>query len=521
MMNRRQFLNGVCAAALTPIWMTRSAHADDTLPALNSPQAMIDAARDLATQPYAPRPQVLNAPFDGLSYDSYRGIRPRTGYTADLGLGSHFVADLLPPGWLFPDPVSITLPEHDTVFSAQLFDYDPRYFSPPPTAGRLPDMGFSGLRLRHQLNRAGIWDEVIVLQGASYFRALAKGTVYGLSARALSLGSGGPTPEEFPVTRHITVFHSDDRVHFGCLFDSSRCAGALIATLKPGATTRMECTLHLFARTPIEDAGIAPLTSMFQHNDLGPAAIDDFRPAVHDSDVLVIDNGAGERLWRPLTNPAQVQFSAFADQSPRGFGLLQMPVAFDGFRDQEGAYHRRPSAWVTPQGDWGAGAVVLLEIPTPNEFADNIVAFWRPAAALDTGAHRFSYTLDWCAPGPTSLPAQDYPLLPLRSASGIEPNLAKGRLFVIDFAHHPDTTQPVDATQVQLDFGTDDAAKHVTGAAFYALRDAAGAWRASFVFTPPPDLDVAEFRMRLRLPSGALLAPVWLYRWTRSREGGA
>ncbi|MCC5961270.1 MAG: glucan biosynthesis protein [Rhodobacteraceae bacterium] len=516
-MNRRHFLNGACAAALAPMWRPRRAQADT---ALHSPQAMIDAARHLAARPYAPRPQVLNAPFDGLSYDSYRGIRPRTGSTADLGLGPHFMADLLPPGWLFRDPVSITLAAHDTEFSAQLFDYDPRYFTPHPTAGKLPDMGFSGLRLRHQLNRKGSWDEVIVLQGASYFRALAKGTVYGLSARALSLGTGGPTPEEFPVTRHITVFDSDARLHFGCLIDSPRCAGALIATLDPGETTTMDCTLHLFARTPIEDAGIAPLTSMFQHNDLGPAAIDDFRPAVHDSDVLVIDNGAGERLWRPLANPAQVQVSAFTDKSPRGFGLVQMPTAFSDFRDQEGAYHRRPSAWVTPQGDWGAGAVMLLEIPTPNEFADNIVAFWRPAAALGAGAHRFSYRLDWGAPGPASLPVREYPLLPLRNASGIEPNLAKGRLFVIDFTPARDGAQPVDAAQVQLDFGADDAANHVTGAAFYRLRDDAGAWRASFVFTPPPDLDVAELRLRLRLPSGALLAPVWLYRWTRSREGG-
>ncbi|MBR3370402.1 MAG: glucan biosynthesis protein [Rhodobacteraceae bacterium] len=518
-MNRRDFLNGVCAAALAPALVLTAARAE-TPPPLPDPQAMIDAARHLAQSPYAPRPQILNAPFAALSYDSYRGIRPRPGYAGDLALGPHFVADLLPPGWLFRDPVSIDLPDHDTAFSAQLFDYDPRYFTPPPQAGVLPDMGFSGLRLRHQLNRAGIWDEVLVLQGASYFRALARGTVYGLSARALALGTGGPTPEEFPVTRHITVFDSGTSVQFGCLVDSPRCAAALIATLTPGDTTTMDCTLHLFARTRIEDAGIAPLTSMFQHNDLGPATIDDFRPAVHDSDVLVMDNGAGERLWRPLANPAQVQVSAFEDTTPRGFGVMQMPVEFTHFRDQEGAYHRRPSVWVTPRGNWGAGAVMLLEIPTPNEFADNIVAFWRPRTALEPGEHRFAYRLDWCPPGPSALPAQDHPLLPLRSASGIEPNAGEGRLFVLDFKPAPGTGNTADYTQAQLDFGTDPAATYITGAAFYPLREESGAWRASFVFTPPADMTVAELRLRLRLPSGALLAPVWLHRWTRSHGGG-
>ncbi|WP_439562406.1 glucan biosynthesis protein [Roseinatronobacter sp.] len=518
-MNRRHFLNGVCAAALAPVLMPRPARAGASS-GPTTPDALIQAARDLARHPYAPRPQVLAPPFDGLSYDSHRGIRPRSGYAADLALGPEFVADLLPPGWLFADPVSIALPGHDTDFSAQMFSFDPRYFSPPPEQGHLPDMGFSGLRLRHQLNSAGNWDEVLVLQGASYFRALAKDTVYGLSARALSLGTGGPTAEEFPVTRYIAVFEAGKRLHFGCLIDSPRASAALIATLEPGQTTSMECSLHLFARTRIDDAGIAPLTSMFQHNALGPAAIDDFRPAVHDSDVLVIDNGAGERLWRPLANPAQVQISAFVDTNPRGFGLVQMPTAYNDFHDQEGAYHRRPTAWVIPQGDWGAGAVTLLEIPTPNEFADNIVAFWRPAAALDAGEHRFDYRLDWCAPGPASLPAQDYPLLPLRSASGIEPNLAEGRLFVIDFAPVVAGLDGIAPALVQLDFGDDDTGTYITGAAFYRLHADDPALRASFVFTPPDDMDVAELRLRLRQPDGALLAPVWLYRWTRSREGG-
>ncbi len=35
----------------------------------------------------------------------------------------------------------------------------------------------------------------------------------------------------------------------------------------------------------------------------------------------------------------------------------------------------RPSAWVTPKGEWGKGSVELVEIPTNDETNDNIVAY--------------------------------------------------------------------------------------------------------------------------------------------------
>jgi len=377
-------------------------------------------------------------------------------------------------------------------------------------------MGFSGLRLRHRLNVPDRWDDVLVLQGASYFRALAKDTVYGLSARALALGTGGPAPEEFPRFTRIEVFGTQADLRFGCLIDSTRASAALVATLRPGTRTVLECALHLFPRVPLADAGIAPLTSMFQHSDMGPARIDDFRPAVHDSDTLVIDNGAGERLWRPLANPAQVQMSAFSDSGPRGFGLVQMPTDFERFRDQEGAYHRRPSGFVTPRGDWGAGAVMLLEIPTENEFADNIVVFWRPDRVLDPGAHRFDYRLDFTAPGPATLPPRPEPLSPVRSASGLEPNAGDARLFVIDYT---ETGPMPDMSGARLEVAG-AAPGAVTGEALYPLAARAEGWRASFVFTPRPGQEVAELRLRLRAQDGTPLAPVWLHRWTRTVDGG-
>jgi len=44
----------------------------------------------------------------------------------------------------------------------------------------------SGFRLRSHINTRSVWDEFLVFQGASYFRAVSKDTLYGLSARGLA-----------------------------------------------------------------------------------------------------------------------------------------------------------------------------------------------------------------------------------------------------------------------------------------------------------------------------------------------
>lgn len=505
MISRRGVLQGAGALALAPklVW------AD----ALDGPEALVAKARARAKVPYSDPNVVLAAPFDRLDYDRYRAVRPVSGKSARLPLGDKFRADLLPPGWLFRTPVAISLPGHDTTFAPDMFQYDPSLIDLPATWPDMAHMGFSGLRLLHPLNRPDIWDEVLVLQGASYFRALAQGTVYGKSARAFSLGTGAAAPEEFPVTEEIHVFAAGESVQFGCLVDCLRASAALIATLTPGRVTQMQCSLHLFPRETLQDVGIAPLTSMFQHSALGPARIDDFRPSVHDSDVLVVDNGAGERLWRPLANPAQVQMSAFQDHAPRGFGLLQGPTDFAAYRDAEAQYHRRPSAWVRPRGDWGRGAVMLLEIPTDNEFADNIVAFWRPDAPLGPGAHRFDYDLDWLPPGPEALPDAGYPLRVTNMASGVEPNSGTARLFVLDLAGVLDAD-----TQPAIEGGPGVS---ITGVALYPLPDDGPArHRLSFLLTPDEGTDSAELRLRLSGRDGNPLAPLWLYRWTRRRDGG-
>jgi len=488
--------------------------------------ALIDRARALAERPHDTDAASLPPPFDSLDYDRYRAITPRAGAAAGLDIGGGFRADLLPPGWLFSTPVKISLPGRrtQTDFDPESFDFAARYFPQGAPVGPFPGLGHSGLRIRYPLNAPDRLDDLIVLQGASYFRALARDVAYGLSARGLALGTGGPAPEEFPVIREIEVFDTQGGIlHFGCLIDSPRAAAAFIVSLRPGGAenpeTVMRCDLHLFVREAVSDIGIAPLTSMFQHNDMGPARIDDFRPAVHDSAVLVMDNGAGERLWRPLANPDTVQMSAFQDNGPRRFGLLQTPDNFAAFRDAEGAYHRRPSALVEPVGDWGAGAVQLLEIPTPNEYADNIVAFWRPAAPLEPGVeHHFAYNLRWTPAGLAAMPApKDSPLVPVHSASGVNPQNPASRMFVIDYAAASDGVLP-ELADLGLFIAQPEGAE-ISGQVLYRIDGARPKLRASFVLIPSETANQAELRVQLR-HEGRDMAPVWVYRWGRLADGG-
>lgn len=141
----------------------------------------------------------------------------------------------------------------------------------------------------------------------------------------------------------------------------------------------MDVDAALYFRKPVEKLGIAPLTSMYLFGENTKNRFDDYRPEVHDSDGLLMHNGAGEWLWRPLDNAKFLRVSSFEDNNPSGFGLMQRDRSLEHYLDFEANYHERPSVWVEPAGDWGKGTVQLVEIPSQQEIHDNVVAYWIPA----------------------------------------------------------------------------------------------------------------------------------------------
>ena len=212
--------------------------------------------------------------------------------------------------------------------------------------------------------------DVATFLDASYIRAVGANLQYGLSARGLAVDTGLESGEEFPVFKSFWLERSQPNaksmvVH--ALLDSPSAAGSYRFTIRPGDPTVFDVETALYPRVDIPTAGLAPLTSMFMFDANNRANVDDFRPAVHDSDGLAVHNGRGEQLWRPLTNPADLQISTFVDSNPRGFGLIQRKRDFRDYQDLEAHYEKRPSLWIEPIGDWGEGGVFLVEIPSKEE----------------------------------------------------------------------------------------------------------------------------------------------------------
>ena len=154
------------------------------------------------------------------------------------------------------------------------------------------------------------------------------------------------------------------------------------------------------------------------------------------SDGLGITRADGDLLWRPLSNPPRLASSYFVETAPKGFGLYQRDREFDHYQDAAAFYERRPSCVVEPMGDWGKGAIRLVEIPSDLEVNDNIVAFWVPEAPAKAGDTReFAYRLRW---GDLPFDTRDERAYVLETragvggVSGVE-NADGTRKFVIDF----------------------------------------------------------------------------------------
>ena len=407
-------------------------------------------ARRAAAQPYlAPVPR-LPAELRSLNYDGLRDIRyrPEKAIWREQGLPFELQFFHLGGGNVLPVQIHEV---HEG--RARLLGYDPaawdfgrHRFNRSAWGTGADALGHAGFRVHHALNNPAYKDELVVFLGASYFRALGKGQQYGLSARGLAIDTvGGAAGEEFPRFKAFWIERpaaDAGTLTVHALLDSPRATGAVRFVLQPGDATAVDVRVRLFLRatqpgaTPVAMLGLAPLTSMYLHGENQPQA-SDFRPEVHDSDGLLVAGQATpdagtEWLWRPLVNPRQPIASSFTLQRLEGFGLMQRDRRFASYEDSEAHYERRPSAWVQPVGDWGAGRVVLLQLPTPDETEDNIVAAWVPATLPAPGQPlELAYRLHWQGDQPTQPPG-GHTVQSRRGRSWAAP--AAGELqFVIDF----------------------------------------------------------------------------------------
>ena len=460
-------------------------------------------ARELAGKSFKAANNKLPDNLKDLDYDHYRAIRflPERALWHNEKLP--FEVQFFHRGFFYTNSVDIFEVKNG---QATKIAYQPELFSfgdlAPPSAGI--DLGFAGFRLHAPINRPDYYDEVCVFLGASYFRAVAKGQLYGLSARGLAINTGEAKGEEFPSFKAFWIEKpaADAKsivVH--ALLDSESAAAAYRFTIRPGETTVFDVEMAIYPRVNLEHAGLAPMTSMFFFGPNDRKDVEDFRPSVHDSDGLAIFNGRGEELWRPLHNPKDLQISSFADLNPRGFGLMQRQKDFSAYQDIESSFERRPSLWAEPIGDWGEGSITLVEIPTKEEIHDNIACFWQPKTALQAkGEHTYTYRLNWGPDIPKPTPLARF------SRTGIGARGDNATIFVLDAIG--DRLKSADPKRLR---GVVSAEKAKIQNIVTQPNPATGGWRLSFELSK--EKNPVEIRASLMQENEAV-SELWVYRWT-------
>jgi glucans biosynthesis protein len=467
-------------------------------------------ARKGATQPYKAPEQRAAQIIKGIDFDAAQKIKFRADHALWRGGPS-------------PDPVSffhlsrysadpVVLHAVDSGKSREIL-YGPDYFDYSGSgldSKALADLGFSGFRVMDGQDKPTDW---LAFQGASYFRSSGQDAQYGASARGIAINTAAATAEEFPRFSEFWLESHGPVVTIYALLDGPSITGAYKFDAMKNDNGQVVMNVHceVFCRAAMSRLGVAPLTSMYWYGENERRKAADWRPEIHDNDGLALWTGKGERIWRPLINPPSVQTNSFMDNNPKGFGLIQRDRDFENYEDDGAYYNKRPGIWVEPKGNWGAGAVQLVEIPTDDEIHDNIVAYWRPDGDIAAGQNlSFDYRLYW---------QNTEPAFPKNIAKVVATRLGRGGIpgqnpwprdkhkFVVDFTGGPlaQLQQRFDVTPV-----TNTSRGKIDNA--YVIKVVGtDRWRALFDLQIDGDAPV-DLRLYLKL-GNKTLSETWLYQY--------
>ena len=478
-------------------------------------------ARALAKEPYVPPPRPAPEIVQQIDYAEHGKLRFKPEYALFADGPGQFPVTFFHLGQFFPKTVTM-----HAVFGGEAREilYLPEYFEMPASspARKLPESaGFAGFRFQESRfghpGRDGKpldWrkNDWVAFLGASYFRAIGSDYQYGISARGIAIDPAvAGVAEEFPDFTNFYIEAPADgsnEVTVYALLEGPSVTGAFRFVMRRDRAVTMDIEKEIHLRRDVQRLCIAPLTSMYWYSEKKKPEGIDWRPEVHDSDGLAMWTGAGERIWRPLNNPPRTITSAFADENPRGFGLMQRDRNVDHYLDGV-AYERRPSLWVEPIGAWGKGAVQLIEIPTDDEIHDNIVAAWVPAEPAVAGQSRtYRYRLYWQAEEPEPGPlARAVALRIGRGGEPGKPRPAGVRKFVVEFLGGPLEGLPTGTLPEAVITVSRGVVSHVFTEA--VPNDVPGHWRAQFDLAVD-GTDPVEMRIYLRL-NGEALSETVLY----------
>jgi glucans biosynthesis protein len=186
-------------------------------------------------------------------------------------------------------------------------------------------------------------------------------------------------------------------------------------------------------------------------------------------------------------------------------GSCSGTATFAHYQDLEAKYHERPSVWVKPISGFDAGAVHLIQLPTKNEFMDNVVAYWSPQnVPMPLEAVRLSYKLRWLAE------ASDLPPLGRAISTRVDDqDKPYYRHLFIEFAGGPlQSLKPGEIPEVDISSPTSAQISEVK----IEWNEFNSSWRVSFYASTPENKIPQEFLCRLKR-DGAILTETWSYTW--------
>ena len=466
-------------------------------------------AKELSAKAFVKPAGNLPKEIDDLTFEQYKDIRFKPEKSPWRNAKLPFDLAFFHEGHLFDQPVKMHEIVGNSVRDIRFDPNDFNYGANKIDARKMRALGFAGFRVHYPLNSSSYKDEMLSFLGASYFRGLGKDQQYGLSARGLAVDTALNSGEEFPQFVEFWIDRpkaGDKQVTIYALLNSRRVTGAYRFILKPGIDTAVEVKAQLYLRENVTKLGIAPLTSMFFYGKNQRSQTEDYRPEVHDSDGLLVASGTGEWIWRPLVNPKRLLVTSYTTSNPVGFGLMQRERNFASYQDLDARYEKRPSAWVQPKGRWGAGRIELVQIPTPDETNDNIVAYWVPDTPPKVGQpFNIEYTLLWQKDGEKSSPLSA--VTQTRRGSGFQLKPDDSINLLVDF-EGPVFKKLPPAMKLDAIVSVDDNAKLLSSDA--VRNEATGGWRMHIKLRRNEDNKPVELRGFLR-GGNTTLSETWSY----------
>lgn len=495
------------SVVMTVLCFSISIHAHSSL--IASADFTFETVREMASrlsqQPHQDPPADLPGSLQELDYDGYGSIQYRHDRAVWNGEDLPFRLEFFHRGYLYRDRVEIYLVEDGKILPIKFEPNRFRYNRGEPV-GIGDDLGFAGLRIiSHPKGKAPF--EAVSFLGASYFRAVPLGGVYGASARGIAVNTAvTDTKEEFPAFRKFWVIrprHDAEVLVVFALLDGPSLTGAYRFDIHPGQETVIQVRSQLYIRHPMKALGLAPLTSMFlygEDRDPGPGQTD-HRPEVHDSDGLLLHMDSGQWLWRPLQNPRQNRLSIFATDQLHGFGLLQRDRIAAHYADPRTNLEQRPSIWIELIGQWPRGRVELYELASISEGMDNIVAQYIPDDPFGKGTQpALEYRLRFYS--------HDTPLHPLaRVVRTLRSSMPEGKVSCrIDFAGTEDSASLL-ANALKPVVTADGGEVHEVRSAVQN-----GIYRVNLIVSPTAGSKTVELRALLQ-DGEQRVSEIWSEQW--------